>query len=152
PYPVAGEPANPVAWKGGENMLTPARFLAYLQQTAEAYDSIEPAPHEPALPGAFYLHPPLEGGDGRALKELCARFCPASDADADLIEAMLMTPFWGGLPGQRPAFLVTSEGTTTPAPGGGSARVRWPRSPPRWRAAPSAWIPVRTSAASRPGC
>jgi hypothetical protein len=40
---------------------------------------------------------------------LLDRFRPETTIDRDLIQAAFMTPAWGGLPGCRPAFVVTSD-------------------------------------------
>ena len=37
------------------------------------------------------------------------RFCPATEIDGDLILAALVTQFWGGPPGTRPAFVFTAD-------------------------------------------
>jgi hypothetical protein len=95
-----------VRWAGGEDKVGPARFFAHLAQTAERFESVEPLPHWPRLPGAYYLHRDPAGGDGKALAELCSRFRPASAQDADLLHALFLTLFWGGGLGKRPAFLI----------------------------------------------
>ena len=41
------------------------------------------------------MHPPLEGGDGSALRELLLRFNPLTPVDYDLIETAFVTPFAG---------------------------------------------------------
>ena len=48
-------------------------------------------------------------GNGDKLRELIERFCPATDIDRDLIEALVVTLFWGGPGGARPSFAVTSD-------------------------------------------
>src|SRR5262249_22096062 len=55
-----------------------------------------------------YMHPELKGGDGKALTDFLSRFAPATDIDRDLLLTMVLTPFWGGEPGQRPGFLLTA--------------------------------------------
>ncbi|HVS37407.1 MAG TPA: hypothetical protein VMS17_17730 [Gemmataceae bacterium] len=100
---------NGIWWARGEDKVTQAQLHAHLRQSAQCFDAIEAAPHHPALPRTYYLHPEIRGGDGRALAQLQARFRPASDVDADLIKAVFLTLFWGGPPGQRPAFLLESE-------------------------------------------
>jgi hypothetical protein len=54
------------------------------------------------------MHPPLQGGDGKALNWLLGRFCPATLIDFDLIKAFFLSLLWGGTPGARPAWLFTS--------------------------------------------
>jgi hypothetical protein len=72
---------NGVRWVGGEDKVTQAQFHAHLRQAAEAFESVESAPHEPPVAGNFYLHPPVKGGDGKALQALLGRFSPATDVD-----------------------------------------------------------------------
>jgi hypothetical protein len=104
------EGGNGVRWTGGEDKVSRAEFAASCRQAAERYESIEAYPHEPPLPGAYYLHPDLpKKATGKALAGLLARFRPATAVDADLVKAQCLTPFWGGPPGQRPAFLLDSE-------------------------------------------
>jgi hypothetical protein len=100
---------NGLHWAGGYDKITQSQFFAYLQQTAECFQSVEVFPHEPPLPGHFYLLPPAKGGDGRALRQLLQRFQPLTDADYDLMLAFVLTLLWGGRPGQRPACLVTTD-------------------------------------------
>jgi hypothetical protein len=106
---VRAQLEEPVQWFGGPDKVTKAEFHAHLQQAAEAYEAVELLPHEPPMPGHFYLHPLPGGGDGKALEALVGRFSPATDADRGLIHAAFLTPFWGGRPGSRPAFLIESE-------------------------------------------
>ena len=106
---LPGDGSNQLRWATGPDKVLRETFLAHLLQTAEAYDAVESFPHYPPIPRHYYMHPPVRGGDGKAFRELLRRFCPATDADYDLIEAMFLTLFWGGRPGQRPAQLVTSE-------------------------------------------
>jgi hypothetical protein len=106
---LAATRQNPVRWADGTDKVTKAEFHTYLAQNADAYDAVEACPHHPPLAGHFYLHPLVAGGDGTALAALLARFNPATEADRQLVKAMLLTPFWGGPGGTRPAFLITSE-------------------------------------------
>src|SRR5262249_31842031 len=43
-----------------------------------------------------------------ALEEFVDRFSPATPLDRQLIVALILTLFWGGPPGKRPAFVITS--------------------------------------------
>jgi hypothetical protein len=100
---------NPLRWGEADEMVTRSEFFATLQQTGEVYDAVEQFPHHPPLSSHYYIHPPLAGGDGSALRSLLARFSPATDFDADLIESFFMTLVAGVPPGGRPAFLFTAE-------------------------------------------
>jgi hypothetical protein len=55
------------------------------------------------------MHPAPAGGDGRALAELLGRFTPAGPTDAALLKAFFLSLLWGGTPGSRPAWLITSD-------------------------------------------
>src|SRR5262249_53209740 len=99
----------PYSWRTGSDKVTKDEFLATLQMVATNYDGVETMPHEPRLPGLYYCHPPVQGGDGTALAELLGRFSPASPVDRDLLKALFLSAFWGGPPGQRPGWLITSD-------------------------------------------
>jgi hypothetical protein len=90
-------------------MVSESRFFAHLQQTVENHDAVESFPHHPKMDRTFYLHPSPQGGNGKMLEQFMERFCPATLVDHDLILAFILTLFWGGHPGQRPAFLFTTE-------------------------------------------
>ncbi len=53
---------NRILWAKGEDKVSRQEFAAYLCQTVERYDAVESMPHEPPLPGCYYLHPPSQGG------------------------------------------------------------------------------------------
>jgi hypothetical protein len=105
-YP--GEGINAVRWADGADKVAEGVFCAYLRQTAESYSAIEVFPHVPPRPGVYYVHPPLKGGDGEALAKFLDFFKPATLVDRDLIIATLLTLFWGGPAGARPAFVFTA--------------------------------------------
>lgn len=113
---------NGLRWTDGTDKVPRTQFYAYLQQKAKRYDAVEAYPHYPELPATFYLHPELEGGDGTALRWLLHRFEPATPIDNDLILAFFLTLFWGGKPGQRPAWLVTADDEGDPLKGRGSGK------------------------------
>jgi hypothetical protein len=123
---IPAEVANPVCWATGRDKVTKGEFYQYLEQTAEAFDAVEAFPHYPPLPRTCYMHPLPTGGDGKALAGLLDRFTLATAADADLVRAFFLSLLWGGQPGQRPAWLFTSEeGDTEGGRGvGKSALVR----------------------------
>jgi hypothetical protein len=98
-----------VRWLVGQDKVTQPQLFAALQQSVESFEAVEPYPHYPPLPRHYYLHPKTCGGAGKALRELVGRFNPATDVDHDLIVAFFLTLFWGGTPGQRPAWLVTTD-------------------------------------------
>jgi hypothetical protein len=106
---LSGGLANGLHWVKGEDKLSQAHFFAHLRQTTERFDAVEALPHFPPMPAVYYMHRTPEGGDGQALARFVARFRPAEPVDAQLIRALLLTLFWGGSPGQRPAFLIEGE-------------------------------------------
>jgi hypothetical protein len=106
---VGAQQTKPIHWEGGPEMVSRAVLLAHLRQSAERFEAVETLPHWPPLPGHYYTHPPLGEGDGGALDALVDRFQPATPTDRALIKSMLLTPFWGGAPGTRPAFLVEAD-------------------------------------------
>jgi hypothetical protein len=105
----ASDTGNGLVWRTGPDMVSETRFHAYLTQKAEDFDGVELYPHFPPMTRHYYLHPPIQGGDGKALAELLARFSPAGGIDSDLILAFFLSLLWGGPPGARPAWLFTSD-------------------------------------------
>ncbi len=101
---------NQLRWEShGPDKVSRCEFHQHLLQTVEEYDAVEPYPHCPALTGCYYMHPPAWGGDGRALSELLGRFSPATPADRELIKAFFLTLVWGGPPGSRPGWAITTD-------------------------------------------
>lgn len=106
---LSAQGPNLLDWDHGGNLVSEARLYAYLTQNTEAYDALECYPHHPPLPRHYYMHAPIEPGDGKHLRRLLKFFRPATDIDGDLIKAFFLTLLWGGSPGQRPAWLFTAE-------------------------------------------
>jgi hypothetical protein len=99
---------NAIQWiDRAAGFVSRSDFDAFLRQRAIRYEAVESAPHQPPLAGHYYIHPPVEGGDGQALAGLLNRFCPESEEDGHLILGFLLTLAWGGPCGVRPAFLFT---------------------------------------------
>ncbi len=98
-----------VQWSRGSDCVTRDDFFAELRRVAQPYRAIEQFPHFPPLDQHYYGCGEIRPGDGNALRELIGRFTPATDVDADLIEAAFVTPGWGGPPGARPGFAITSD-------------------------------------------
>jgi len=113
-----------VDWAAGPDCCTKEEFHAYCLANAERYDAAESFPHEPPVPGVFYVHPDPGGGDGSALAGLTARFSPASPADDDLILGLFLTLFWGGPGGQRPLYVFeAADGAGQRGRGAGKSTV-----------------------------
>lgn len=102
--PQSGD--SKLVWGSGRDMPSQDQFIEHLKATVERFDDLAVYPHHPLIQGYYYCHPPVRGGDGKALHELLDHFRPASLVDRDLLLSLLMTMVWGGRPGQRPAFLL----------------------------------------------
>ncbi|MBL8822433.1 MAG: DUF3854 domain-containing protein [Planctomycetia bacterium] len=100
---------NSVIWRQGQGMVTPSQYFASFQQQAEPFDAVANFPHEPALPRHYYCHPAITHSNTRLLFEFLGKFNPASEVDAHLLLALLLTLVSGLAPGQRPAFLITAQ-------------------------------------------
>ena len=77
----------------------------------EVYTDVSAVPTHPVIPNCFYLYPklpdPTPGSE--TFFKFIDLFNPDSPEDRTLIMAMILTMFWGGHPGQRPFFVVTSD-------------------------------------------
>lgn len=98
-----------VTWHQGSSMVQQGQLFAEYQRTAPRYVSVESLPHEPPMAGHYYACQEIKPGDGKSLQWLLHRFNPATAIDGDLILSAMMTPLWGGPPGCRPCFVVTSD-------------------------------------------
>jgi hypothetical protein len=100
-----------VDWmKGVGKYIGTDRYYEHKRMTSERFDAIEFLPHWPMMEGVYYMHNPVPRKTGSALTDqLLAFFSPATDVDRELIRAFILTLFWGGPSGGRPAFMVTSE-------------------------------------------
>lgn len=98
-----------VNWHEGGNFVGQSELFAELERTAQRYESIELLPHEPAIENIYYRYPTPSAGDGKHLAWLLDQFRPETPIDRDLIKAAMMTVFWGGPPGARPVFTITSD-------------------------------------------
>jgi hypothetical protein len=107
-FPGQSAGVNGIDWMQGPDKASKAEFHSHLLAVAERFATLELFPHEPPLPDALYMHPPLPEPTGHDLFDLVACFSPASDEDEDLILAAFMTLCWGGKPGQRPGMLIES--------------------------------------------
>lgn len=87
--------------------VTKREFFSRLRQSGHVYESIEFVPHFPQLFDCYYCHPNVAIGDGTHLNRLLNFFCPAGMIDRDLIEAAIVSLFWGQAGGECPAFVIT---------------------------------------------
>jgi hypothetical protein len=97
-----------VNWLGGA-AISKAEFFEFCRSNAEQYTDATSYPHFPAIENVLYNHPSPIEGTGQALEGLLDFFTPATEHDRELILAFILTLFWGGPPGSRPAFLITSD-------------------------------------------
>jgi len=96
--------------EGKRNPLTRAELHRALEMDApHRYDAVELLPHEPRRPRTYYACGNVPSGKGSALAEFMGLLNPDTEADADLLCAALVTPGWGGDPGTRPGFVITSD-------------------------------------------
>ncbi len=100
---------HPPEFKGMPGFHTKREVFADMLRTVTRYAAVEELPHEPPMPGHFYACDIPPSGNGARLNELVNRFSPETDIDRDLILAAIVTPFWGGSGGTRPAFCITSD-------------------------------------------
>ncbi|MFO0804408.1 MAG: DUF3854 domain-containing protein [Gemmataceae bacterium] len=98
-------------WMKGPTHPTRPELLSYLLAHCEHHDRADSLPHVPPIPGVYYTAAPPTGNDFKALAGFLDFFSPATKTDESLLLAMLMTPFWGGPAGKRPAFLIEGEET-----------------------------------------
>jgi len=101
---------KPVRWHSGECFVTRAESRSALIGQARQYKAIESYPHEPLVQDHFYLCQSPTSGDGRTLSTFLDFFCPETQVDRDLLQAVLMTMAWGGPGGKRPAFMFLARG------------------------------------------
>ncbi|HEY2785059.1 MAG TPA: hypothetical protein VGJ05_08800, partial [Fimbriiglobus sp.] len=108
-------PAELFGWLAGEFKVRWSRkgmsreeFHAALRDVVPRYAWTWDRPHYPPVPGCLYTGPAVAPRETGAIARIVAQFAPAGRTDARLIEAMIMTLAWGGSPGSRPAFLVTT--------------------------------------------
>jgi hypothetical protein len=98
-----------IEWRKSVGCVTKEELFCELSRTAQSYTAVENLPHFPPRPDHYYSCKEYEPGDGDAISRLVQFFSPETPADRDLILGMFATPFWGGKPGSRPAFLITSD-------------------------------------------
>jgi hypothetical protein len=96
-------------WMQGPDCIPKAEFYAGLQQDAEEYEAVEPAPHWPAIESTYYIHPTLGETDSGRLSEFLQFFRPSTEIDYCLLKALILTFFWGGPAGERPMFVIEPD-------------------------------------------
>ncbi len=99
-----------VLWRANP-AVSPKVFFEFSRNNVEQFDGFASYPHFPPVDGILYEHPEPVYANGETLEELLDYFSPATPADRELIKALLLTLSWGGELGQRPTFLVTTDGS-----------------------------------------
>jgi hypothetical protein len=94
----------------GVTLVSKTEMHEYLRATVEpVYRSLAVLPHFPPMDGVYYVPTKLPQPTGLALEAFMQMLNPATDADRQLLLAAILTPGWGGDPGRRPPFVLTSE-------------------------------------------
>ena len=96
-----------IEWK--RNAVTKDEFFAGAKHYVPSYDWSSDAPHFPPIPGVLYPTTAPKAANTGRLDEFVDRFKPATEHDRLLMKAFVMTLFWGGPCGKRPAFTITSD-------------------------------------------
>ena len=96
-----------VTWHRGA--VTKEEFFEGLLQRAERFAWATEAPHFPRLPDVYYTGKFPKAKSTGALGQLVDHFHPATKHDRALILALVLTLFWGGPPGKRPIFTITTR-------------------------------------------
>lgn len=101
----------PPNFRRDSNLHTRGDAFEQLRATVESYEGISEYPHIPQLDDHYYTcaMPNPNASNGTGLAELVDRFSPSTAIARDLIVALLATLLWGGPPGARPMFLITSD-------------------------------------------
>jgi len=99
-----------VSWRASPG-VPKSEFFEFCRNNAEQFDDVSKHPHFPPVDRILYDHPEPLYADGEALDQFLNFFSPSTPEDRELIKAFVLTLFWGGEPGQRPAFLITTDGS-----------------------------------------
>ena len=110
-----------VSWRASPG-VSPKVFFEFCRNNAEQFDDFASYPHFPRIDRILYDHSEPVYAEGEALDEFLNFFSPSTPEDRELIKALVLTLFWGGEPGQRPAFLITTDGSG-PANGVGAGKT-----------------------------
>ena len=110
-----------VSWKRGA--VTKEEFYEGLLQRIEKFEWTSPYPHFPKIEGVYYTCTYYKARKNGTLDELVDRFNTETCRDRELLKAMIMTLYWGGPPGRRPAFVITSDPEDDPQRGRGVGKT-----------------------------
>lgn len=98
-----------IEWRRGTSFVERADAFSEIRRNAICYSAVENLPHFPPIIGHYYAAGDFPNSGGAALNWLLDRFCPETPTDRELLLSLFLTPFWGGRPGGRPCFVVTSD-------------------------------------------
>ncbi len=96
-------------WKKGSDFMSKEEILSSIKETVQKFDAIEYVPHYPPIKEVYYRIPELPPPNDAIINQLLDFFSPETPEDRSLILAMFMTVLWGGAPGQRAPFAITSK-------------------------------------------
>lgn len=97
-----------VVWGAGDEMVTKEELYISMTRHVEGFSDVQLYPHFPPIGDVYYTCEKPVRGTGKNLERMLNFFSPATPVDRELIRAAIATTFWGGPPGQRPAFLVSA--------------------------------------------
>ncbi|MHB9131919.1 MAG: hypothetical protein ACYDBB_12640 [Armatimonadota bacterium] len=102
-----------VRWKpgtagDGTQLVSPTMLWEELKVRATKYDSVQPYPHYPNLPDAYYAWtaPADYTPDGHYLEGFLNYFPPETSLDRDLLRVTVCLLVYGSQPGGRPGILL----------------------------------------------
>lgn len=110
-----------IDWK--RNAVTKDEFYAGAGHYVPSFEWSSDSPHFPSVPGVLYLTPAPKAANTGWLDKLVSRFSPATELDGTLMKSFVMTEFWGGPCGKRPAFTFTADPGSDGHKGRGSGKT-----------------------------
>ncbi|MFO0881782.1 MAG: hypothetical protein U0840_31170 [Gemmataceae bacterium] len=103
--------------------VTKEEFFEGVCQRLTPHDWASSAPHFPPIKGVYYTCPMPKAKKTGWLDKLLARFSPATEMDRELLRSLFITPFWGGPPGQRPLYTITTDAQKDQRKGTGAGKT-----------------------------
>lgn len=97
----------------GSPAISKREFFEYCRDNADKFSDATHYPHFPPFEDVLYEHEEPVHEYGQALAGFLDFFSPATPHDRELIKAFALSLFWGGPPGARPGFLITTNDNTS---------------------------------------
>ena len=117
-----------VTWYKSPGCVTKGEFFSMLKLgLPEMFFGISNTPHFPKMPKIYYSKGDVQPEKTGALDELIGFFSPATPEDAVLLQAAVMTVFWGGEPGTRPMLAFDGDEADRVNKGRGSGKTTFVR-------------------------